>query len=47
MRFQDVIFAMFVLILVYLLVVNWRGATAVLTSGFSGTIGLTKTLQGR
>jgi hypothetical protein len=38
---------MFVLILVYLLVVNWRGATAILTSTFSGTAGLAKTLQGR
>jgi len=47
MRIQDVVFSMFVLILVYLLVINWRGASAVLTSAFSGTMGLTKTLQGR
>lgn len=47
MRFQDIVGAMFILILVYLVVVNWKGANAILTTGSSAVIGLTKTLQGR
>lgn len=47
MRFGDIIAAMFALILVYLLVVNWKGANALLTTGSGAVIGLTKTLQGR
>lgn len=47
MRFGDIIGAMFLLILVYLLVVNWKGANALLSTGSSAVIGLTKTLQGR
>lgn len=47
MRGQDVIASMFFLILTYLLVVNWRGASALVTSSGSAVIGLTRTLQGR
>lgn len=47
MRAQDIIGAMFILILVYLVVVNWKGANAILTTSSSAVIGLTKTLQGR
>lgn len=47
MRIQDVVFSMFILILVFLLVRNWKGATAILTSSTNGVIGLTKALQGR
>ncbi len=47
MRGQDVIGSMFILILVYLVVVNWKGANAILSTSSSALIGLTKTLQGR
>jgi hypothetical protein len=47
MRAQDVVYFMFVLILVYLLVINWKGANQLLTTAAQGTIGLTKSLQGR
>lgn len=47
MRAQDVVGAMFILILVYLVVVNWKGANAILSTSSSAVIGLTKTLQGR
>lgn len=47
MRIGDVIYSMFILILVYLLVVNWKGATALLTGTASGTNTLVRTLQGR
>lgn len=47
MRAQDAIGAMFILILVYLLVVNWRGASQLLVAGGSALMGMTKTLQGR
>jgi len=47
MRIGDVIYSMFILILVYLLVVNWKGSTALLTGAASGTSTLVKTLQGR
>lgn len=44
---QDVIAGMFFLILIFLLVQNWKGATALLQSSSSALIGVTKTLQGR
>jgi len=47
MRGQDIVAAMFFLILTYLLVVNWRGASALIVSGGSAVIGLSRTLQGR
>ena len=47
MRVQDVVASMFILILIYLLVRNWRGASALLTSGGGAVIKLTQTLQGR
>ncbi len=47
MRLQDIVFAMFVLILVYLVLVNWQGANALLVSGSRALITLTRTLQGR
>jgi hypothetical protein len=47
MRGQDVLFLIFVLILGYLLLVNWKGANALLSSTASATVGLVKTLQGR
>jgi hypothetical protein len=47
MRGQDLLFFMFVLILGYLLLANWKGANALLTSGLGGVGSLVKTLQGR
>lgn len=47
MRLGDIVAAMAFLILVYLLVVNWKGANALLSTGSGAVIGLTKTLQGR
>lgn len=47
MRLQDVIAGMFMLILVYLVVANWKGANTILQTSSSAVIGLTRTLQGR
>jgi len=47
MKGQDFIYLMFLLILGYLVLANWKGATSLLQSSASATIGLTKTLQGR
>lgn len=47
MRLQDVVAGMFMLILVYLVVANWRGANQLLRTGSSALIGMTRTLQGR
>ena len=47
MRLGDIIASMFILILVYLVVVNWKGANAILSTSSGAVIGLTKTLQGR
>lgn len=47
MRGGDIIASMFILILVYLVVINWKGANALLSTSSSAVIGLTKTLQGR
>lgn len=47
MKGQDLIFFMFVLILGYLLLSNWKGANALLSSGLGGVGSLVKTLQGR
>ena len=47
MRGQDIVFFMFVLILGYLLLANWKGANQLLSSGLGGVGSLVKTLQGR
>ena len=47
MKGQDFIYLMFLLILGYLLLANWKGATSLLSTTAGATIGLTKTLQGR
>jgi hypothetical protein len=47
MRLGDVVYFMFVLIVIYLLVRNWKGANALLSGALGGTSGLVKTLQGR
>ncbi len=47
MRGGDIVAGIFGLILVYLLVANWKGASALLTTAASGTIGTIKTLQAR
>lgn len=47
MRVGDIIYSMFILILVYLLVVNWKGANSLLSTSSGAVIGLTRTLQGR
>lgn len=44
---QDFIYFVFILILGYLLLSNWKGANALLTSGISGSTAFVKTLQGR
>jgi hypothetical protein len=47
MRGQDIVFFMFILILVYLLAVNWKGANALVVSGGGFMTGMVKALQGR
>jgi len=47
MKGQDIIYFMFILILGYLVLTNWKGAQVLLTSAFGGVIGTTKVLQGR
>lgn len=47
MKIQDWVTGIFILILIYLLVVNWRGANALLSTGAGASIGIVKTLQGR
>ena len=47
MRLQDFIAGMFLLILVYLVVANWKGANQILRTSSGAVIGLTRTLQGR
>jgi len=47
MRGQDIIASMFFLILTYLLVVNWKGASQLVLSSGNAVVGLTRTLQGR
>jgi len=47
MRGQDVVFLIFILILVYLLAVNWKGANALVVSGGNFMTGMVKSLQGR
>lgn len=47
MRLQDVVYFMFLLILAYVVLTNWRGANALIVSGASALVQLTKALQGR
>jgi len=47
MRGQDIIFFMFVLILVYLLATNWKGTNALVVSGGNFMTSMVKSLQGR
>lgn len=47
MRTGDVIAGMVLLIGMFLILNNWEGTYSILTTVFSGTTKLTKTLQGR
>lgn len=48
MRFlQDIVAATVLLVLVYLVLANWRGSNTLLATTFSGYIGSVRTLQGR
>ncbi len=47
MRTGDIIAGFVLLIAVYLLFTNWRGANALLSTVFGGTEALTRALQGR
>ncbi len=47
MRFQDVLAGVGLLILVYLLLANWKGANALLATSAGASVSLIKTLQGR
>jgi len=44
---SSIAYSMFVLIFLYLVVVNYKGFTAVMKQGGSSTVGLVKALQGR
>jgi hypothetical protein len=45
--FSPIAYSMFLLIMVYLIVVNYKGFTAVMKQGGSSTVSLVKALQGR
>jgi hypothetical protein len=47
MRGQDIIASMFFLILTYLLVVNWKGASQVIVASGSAATSMVRNLQGR
>ena len=47
MRVQDTIAGIGLLILVYLVLVNWKGANALLATAASSGSGVIRTLQGR
>lgn len=47
MRFQDIVSGIGILILTYLILSNWQGTNALLTSSLKGGTALVKTLQGR
>jgi DNA-binding phage protein len=44
---SDVVYSMFVLILLFLVVTNYKGMTAVMKQGGTSTVSLVKALQGR
>jgi len=44
---SNIAYSMFLLIMLYLIVVNYKGFTAVLSQGGSSTVSLVKALQGR
>lgn len=47
MKFQDVLAGVGMLILAYLVLINYKGAVALLSSGSSASTGIIRTLQGR
>jgi hypothetical protein len=47
MKFQDVLAGIGMLIMLYLLLANWKGANALLTTAAGASISMTRTLQGR
>jgi len=47
MRGQDIVYFIFILILVYLVVINWQGANAILVSGSRAAVSMVRSLQGR
>jgi hypothetical protein len=47
LKVQDVVMLMAMLIFLYLLLANWKGANSLLATGASASIGMVKTLQGR
>lgn len=47
MRFQDVLVGIGMLILAYLVLVNWKGANTLLATAASASSGVIRTLQGR
>jgi hypothetical protein len=47
MKIGDIIAGMFILIALYLVVVNYKGANTLLGTAAGATIGITKSLQGR
>lgn len=44
---SNIAYSMFILILTYLIVVNYKGFTAVMKQGGASTVAITKALQGR
>lgn len=44
---SNIAYSMFILILVFLIVTNYKGMTAVMKQGGSSTVSLVKALQGR
>jgi hypothetical protein len=47
MRLQDTLYGIGMLILAYLVLINYKGAVAVLSSSASAGTGIIRTLQGR
>ena len=47
MKGQDIIASIGFLILVYLVLINWKGANALLSTSARASAGIIRTLQGR
>lgn len=47
MRFQDVLAGIGLLIMLYLLLANWKGANTLLSTASGASISMVRTLQGR
>lgn len=47
LKIQDLFVLIAGLIFMYLVLANWKGTNALLTTGASASIGIVKTLQGR